>query len=92
MTSRTRKPKTRKELSKAELKAYEARRADERKRIGVDANNPLQPVEPAKIHLENSFAMTRDEEFSVIKSDLSRLLIILAVITMILIVMAFILR
>lgn len=88
----SRRPKTRKELSRAELKAYEARRADERKRIGTGSISNLEAGKPVSIPVEHSFAMNRDEEFTVIKADLYRLLIILAAISVIMIVLTFLLR
>lgn len=93
MTSRSsRRPKTRKELSKADLKAYEARRADERKRIG-SANTDTEPAAtPVIVPVERTFAISRDDEFAVIKADLMRLLVILGLIAVILVVLTFILR
>jgi hypothetical protein len=93
VTSRSsRKPKTRKELSRAELKAYEARRADERKRIGTATAGNVESGKPVSVQAEHSFAMNRDEEFTVIKADLYRLLIILAAISVIMIALTFVLR
>ena len=93
MTSRSsRKPKTRKELSKADLKAYEARRADERKRIGT-ANTVAEPtVTPVIAHVEHTYAISRDDEFAVIKADLMRLLVILGLIAVIMAVLTVVLR
>jgi hypothetical protein len=93
VTSRSsRRPKTRKELSRAELKAYEARRADERKRIGTGSVSNLEVGKPVSSQVEHSFAMNRDEEFTVIKADLYRLLIILAAISVLMIVLTILLR
>lgn len=92
MTSRANRTRTRKDLSKADLKAYESRRAAERRRIGTGGGNPLQASEPARVPQEHSFAMTRDEEFIVIKSDLVRMLTILAVLAVALVVLTLVLR
>lgn len=86
------KPRTRKQLSKADLKAYESRRAAERRRIATASPNPLTPTEPAKVSIEHSFALSRDEEYSVIKSDLTRLLMIVAVLFVALAVLTLVLR
>jgi hypothetical protein len=93
VTSRSsRKPKTRKELSKADLKAYEARRADERKRIGT-ANTVAEPsATPVIARVEHTYAISRDDEFAVIKADLMRLLVILGVIAAIMVVLTVVLR
>lgn len=92
VTSRSRKPRTRKELSRAELKAYEARRADERKRIGTSHTSESLTAAPVIAPVEHTYAISRDDEFTVIKADLVRLLIILAIIMVILVVLTFILR
>lgn len=92
MSSRSKRPRTRRELSRAELKAYEARRAAERRRI---PSTPAAEAEPAKtVHVptEHSFAISRDAEFAIIRSDLQRLLIILAVLAVALVVITIILR
>lgn len=86
----SRRPRTRKELSRAELKAYEARRADERRRIGTA--NAAQQTAAVVAPVEHSYQMSRDEEFTVIKSDLIRLGIILAVIAVLLLILTFVLR
>lgn len=91
VTSRSRKPRTRNELSRAELKAYEARRADERKRIGTERANETA-VATVAAPVEHTYAISRDDEFAVIKSDLLRLLVILVVILVILAVLTLILR
>ena len=88
----SRKPRTRKELSKAELKAYEARRADERNRIGTARADQAEVIAPVMPSVEHSYALSRDEEFAVIKSDLMRLIVILAVIAVIMVVLTFVLN
>jgi hypothetical protein len=93
VTSRSsRKPKTRKELSKADLKAYEARRADERKRIG-SAHAQAEPAPtPVVAQVEHTYAISRNDEFAVIRADLMRLLVILGVIAVIMVVLTIVLR
>ncbi len=59
----------RRKLSRAEIKAYEARRAAERRRLAVQTDT----VVASDIPIEHSYSITRDEEFAVIKSDLVRL-------------------
>lgn len=86
----SRKPRTRKELSRADLKAYEARRADEQRRIGTAS--AAQQAATVVAPIEHSYELSRDEEFSVIKADLMRLAIILAVITVLLVLLTFVLR
>ena len=92
MSSQPNKTKTRKRLSKADLKAYESRRAAERHRVALTTPNPVAPADSAHVASEHSFAMTRDEEYRVIKSDLVRLIIILAILLAVLVVLTFILR
>lgn len=86
----SRKPRSRKELSRADLKAYEARRADEQRRIGTA--QAAQQAATVVVPVEHSYALSRDEEFAVIKSDLIRLAIILAVIAVLLVVLTVVLR
>ncbi len=92
MSSNPNRPKARKQLSKADLKAYEARRAAERRRISTASPNPLGPTEPAHIPVEHPFTMSRDDEYTVIKADLIRLLMILAALVVVLVVLTFVLR
>lgn len=85
MSSRPTRNRQRRQLSRAELKAYEARRAAERRRVSAtgageaDALAALHP-EPAEL----TYALTRDEEFAVIRSDLMRLLVIVAILLVLL--------
>lgn len=87
----TRKPRSRRNLSKAELKAYESRRADERMRIGANTGGEAD-VAVLITPTEHTFEITRDEEFAVIRADLKRLLIILAFIAVLMIALTIILR
>jgi hypothetical protein len=50
------------------------------------------PTEPAHIPVEHSFTMSRDDEYTVIKADLIRLLMILAALVVVLVVLTFVLR
>lgn len=92
MSSKPSRPKARKQLSKADLKAYESRRAAERRRISTASPNPLGPTEPAHISVEHSFTMSRNDEYSVIKADLTRLLLIVAALLVALVVLTIVLR
>lgn len=93
MTRKTsRKPKTRKELSRADLKAYEARRADEQKRIGSTTTHAEPSPAPVIAHVEHTYAISRDDEFAVIKADLMRLMVILGIIAVIMAILTIVLR
>lgn len=92
MSSKPNRPRARKQLSKADLKAYESRRAAERKRISTVSPKALAPTDPAHVSVEHSFSMSRDDEYSVIKADLVRLLIIVAALLVALVVLTIILR
>lgn len=92
MSGKLNRPKTRKQLSKADLKAYESRRAAERRRISTASTNPVPRTDEAKTAVEHSFVLSRDDEYSVIKSDLMRLLIIVATLLVALLVLTLVLR
>lgn len=92
MSSKSSRQKTRKQLSKADLKAYESRRAAERRRISAAAGNTVAPTEPVNLTVEHSFELARNQEYAVIKSDLIRLVIILAILVVALIAVTFVLR
>ncbi len=75
-------------LSRAEIKAYEARRAAERARISSSAPSDSHEAESSEA-LQHSYSMTRDDEFLVIKSDLIRLLWIVGVLLVVLVAASF---
>lgn len=83
------RPRPRRQLSKAEIKAYEARRLDELRRIGpaAGANATSLPTSARR-----SYTLSRDEEFAIIRSDLRRMLIILACLVAIVVVLTLFLR
>ena len=56
-------------LSKAELKAYETRRAEERRRLALQTSREEEQPRSETI----TYSVTRDDEFGVIQSDLVRL-------------------
>lgn len=89
-----RKPRNRSQLTKAELQAYEARRADERKRVGAAQEGEAAAVAVAtpRHGVEHSFELNRDDEFAIIRSDLMRLLVVMAIIVVLLVVATFALR
>jgi cobalamin biosynthesis Mg chelatase CobN len=79
------KPKPK--VSRAEIKAYESRRAEERRRLMNAAAQPEPSAEHAQAYarsIEITYEMTRDEEFAVIRGDLIRLLMIVAVLFVVL--------
>jgi hypothetical protein len=88
--SKSTKPRGRAQLTKAEIKAYEARRASESRRALIVPDASATPgVAPTA---RRSYALTRDEEYVIIRSDLRRLLMILAVLIVVLIGCAIFLR
>ncbi|MEZ4520952.1 MAG: hypothetical protein R3A46_04800 [Thermomicrobiales bacterium] len=56
-------------LSRAEIKAYESRRAEERRRLALHQEKEVESNKSDS----TAYVMTRDDEFGVIKSDLLRL-------------------
>lgn len=94
MSSKPARNRQRRQLSRAELKAYEARRAAERRRIS--AATAGADAEAASIlhseHAELTYEMTRDEEFVVIRSDLRRLLMIVVILLAMLVMFTILLR
>lgn len=79
MSGRTTRGRDRTKLSKAELKAYEARRAAERRRIATHTPSGDVVELDTPITVEHSYTLSRDEEFAVIRSDLKRLAVIVAI-------------
>lgn len=79
MSGRTTRSRDRSKLSRAELKAYEARRAAERRRIAAHHASDEVVELGTSLGVEHSYTMSRDEEFDVIRSDLKRLGIIVAI-------------
>jgi hypothetical protein len=88
--SKSTRPRTRAQTSRAAIKAYEARRAEEVHR--ADAMAETADGSPQLRSARTSMSMTRMQEFTYIRSDLRRLLMILAVLTVLLIVATVILR
>jgi hypothetical protein len=84
--SKPTKSKSRPQFSRAELKAYEARRAEEVRRV------PIGPAGAEGVPVRRSYALTRDEEYAVIRADLRRLLLIVLVLFAILVVAMIVLR
>lgn len=79
------------QLTRAELKAYEARRTVEMNRGATGATSEPIAVRPGTTHRRVQ-ALSRAEEYAIIRSDLRRLLWILAVLTVTLVVLTFFLR
>lgn len=90
--SRSTRTGTRRQLSRAEIKAYEARRAAEVNRVGAAPVGALEPSDAPSGPSRRTYALSRAEEFSIIRSDLRRLLLILAVLIVLLAVAAVVLR
>ncbi|MFW6074141.1 MAG: hypothetical protein ACOC9Y_01000 [Chloroflexota bacterium] len=82
-------------LTRAELKAYEARRAAERQRIAnrtEDVEIKMSPEIAANPVDDTSYTMTRNEEFQVIQADLMRLGVIVAILLVMLVAATIVLR
>lgn len=79
------------QLTRAQLKAYEARRSVEMNRGSAVAANDVVTARP-KTTVRRVQALSRAEEYAIIRSDLRRLLWILAVLTVILVVLTIFLR
>jgi hypothetical protein len=80
-----------KQLTRAQLKAYEARRTVEMDRGSAVAANDVIATRP-KSTVRRVQALSRAEEYAIIRSDLKRLLWILAVLAVVLIVLTIFLR
>jgi hypothetical protein len=70
MASNRSSSRRRPRLSKAEIKAYESRRAAERRRLAL---RQQEEAEQAVSQDSTAYSITRDDEYGVIKSDLVRL-------------------
>jgi hypothetical protein len=68
MSSRRKEIRQRNKLSRAEIKAYEARRAEERRRLALH-----EADDEPEISGSMAYTISRDDEYAVIKSDLVRL-------------------
>lgn len=82
MSSNRSNIRRRSRLSRAEIKAYEARRAEERRRLALQTGDDKERVERQE---STAYSMARDDEYGVIKSDLVRLGWIVGVLTLILV-------
>ncbi len=80
MSSNRSNPRRRSRLSRAEIKAYEARRAEERRRLALHTEDEGHEDRPES----TGYSIARDDEFDVIKSDLVRLGWIVGVLTVLL--------
>jgi hypothetical protein len=89
--SKPTKTRNRSQISRAQLKAYEARRAEEAQRSAA-ATAVAQSQEQQSASIRRSRAMSRAEEFQTIKDDLRRLSVILVIMTVLLIGAAVVLR
>jgi hypothetical protein len=89
IVSKSTKSKSSRQISKAELKAYQTRRAEEGQRIAVPS---AQNEAVTSAVVRHAYTMTRDEEYAVIRSDLRRLLIIVGILLAFLVVATVLLR
>jgi hypothetical protein len=71
MASNSSGSRRRSRLSRAEVKAYEARRAAERRRLSLHDTDAERSDTASPI--AHSYSITRDDEFAVIRADLIRL-------------------
>ncbi len=79
------------QLTRAQLKAYEARRTLDLNRGSTGAGTEVVTARPAS-SVRRVQALSRAEEYAIIRSDLRRLLWILAVLAVVLVILTFILR
>lgn len=95
--SKPAKSRTRTQLNRAQLKAYEARRAEEVQRSrAVQAEVEAaggQPVAAAAVAPRRRiYALSHEQEMAIIRSDLKRLLMIVAVLLVVLAIATLVLR
>lgn len=84
-------PRTKSQLNRAQLKAYEARRAEEvQQRVEATAERESMAgaatvaVKPSAVGRRRVYALSHEEEMAIIRSDLKRLLTILAILLVVL--------
>lgn len=89
--SKPTRPRTKTQLNRAQLKAYEARRAEEVQRQLESEAAGEMPVRPTAtavaappVSRRRIYALSQAEEMAIIRSDLKRLLMILAVLLVVL--------
>lgn len=95
MADRTSGRNPKRKLTRAELKAYRSRREAERRRIAVEAAETVDTERPERRPASGSgtsYTMTRDDEFIVIRQDLMRLMVIVAVLLVLLVIATIVLR
>ena len=81
------------QLTRAQLKAYEARRTLDLNRGSAEAGRDVVTARPASpTSARRVQALSRAEEYAIIRSDLKRLLWILAVLMVVLVVLTIFLR
>ena len=89
--SKSTKSRSSRQVSRAELKAYEARRAEEARRISapqVTTEGSATQAQPQR----RVYTLTRDEEYAIIRQDLRRLLMIVGVLVAVLVLATIFLR
>ncbi|HUG14077.1 MAG TPA: hypothetical protein VMM78_03580 [Thermomicrobiales bacterium] len=88
--SKPTKSRSRGQLSRAEIKAYEARRAAQRSQSPVSAAHVSSTEGTTRARRARS--LSREEEFAIIKADMKRLVVILAILLVILVAVTIVLR
>src|SRR5205823_13955928 len=85
IVSKPTKARSRPQFTKAELKAYEARRAEELQRVPAAGVARVEATGAPSASTRRTYALTRDEEYRIIRGDLRRLLLILAILAVVLV-------
>lgn len=97
--SKPTKSRTRTQLNRAQLKAYEARRAEEvQRRLDADAaaadvaQTGAAAATAVPVGRRRVYALSQADEMAIIRSDLKRLMLILAVLLVVLAIATVVLR
>jgi hypothetical protein len=90
--SKSSRSRNRNQLSRAQIKAYEARRAAEGRRLAPSVTGTTEEDRTDDRIARRARTLTRAEEFQVIKADLRRLLLIMLLLAVVLIIATVILR
>lgn len=97
--SKPTKSRSKTQLNRAQLKAYEARRAEEVERRAAEDAADEVVARPASVAVagvsvprRRIYALSHEQEMAIIRADLKRLLTILAVLVVVLIIAAILLN
>ena len=91
LLSKPTKSRPRSQLSRAEIKAYEARRAAQGAQAPASTTRSSTAT-GARSQARKARTLSRTEEFGIIKADMKRLLIILAILLFVLVAATVVLR